>query len=456
MSSFKHRSDKHKYLSTVQTVDELHKTYLSKLDDKRGSLPDKKEQLSKLVRSLNELENNNLQELYDQNLLKKKSNLKSQINDLKLEIKKIESNSEIMDYISKTGPILVTYYTGGKSQYNVADEPTDDIINFSELAETSETQVVPVIKKEAIDKLAELNLKSQQSRKIKNAVKKRKISHQSQSVNTILSYFSSQPESCLERPQVVQPIQHTQPKPTLNKALLQEKYLYLTDKGYACSKSKVSKIVYCTHCNIEKILCQSDACYVCKECGETEYILIENETTTHKGDVEKQQKYPYKKVNHLKEKLNQFQSKESSDASDEVCRVVIKDLKKKRIDVKTCVPPDVMSILKKHRFTTAYEHLQQIYCKVSGANPITLSREIEETIINMFQSMQDSFHKHCPETRSNFLNYAYVLNKLFRILEMNEHARFFALLKSKDKLRDQDIIWNKVCKDMNWKFYSSF
>lgn len=451
MSSFKHRSDKHKYLSTVQTVDELHKTYLSKLDNKRGSLPYKKEQLSELLKSLNELENSNGQELYDPNLLKKKSNLKSQINDLKMEIKKIEDNSEIMDYISKTGNILVTYYTGGKSQYNIADEPTEDVINFSELTETSETRIMPSTQKEPIDKLAELNLKSQQSRKVKNAVKKRKISHQSPTANTILSYFAAQSDQCSDR----QP-QQPQAKPTLNKALLQEKYLYLTDKGYACSKSKVSKVVYCTHCNIEKILCQSDACYVCKECGETEYILIENETTTHKGDVEKQQKYPYKKVNHLKEKLNQFQSKESSDASDEVCRVVIKDLKKKRIDVKKCVPPDVMSILKKHRFTTSYEHLQQIYCKVSGANPITLSRETEETIINMFQSMQDSFHKHCPESRSNFLNYAYVLNKLFKILEMDEHAKFFALLKSKDKLRDQDIIWNKVCKDMGWKFHSSF
>jgi hypothetical protein len=283
-------------------------------------------------------------------------------------------------------------------------------------------------------------------------LKKGKISHQSQSTNTILSYFANQEKQPIPETEIRQ----VASKPTVNKALLQEKYLYLTDKGYACSKSKVSKTVYCTNCSIEKILCQSDACYVCKECGETEYILIENEVSTHKGDVEKQQKYPYKKVNHLKEKLNQFQSKESSDVPDEVCRVVIKDLKKKRIDVKKCVPPEVMSILKKHRFTTSYEHLQQIYCKVSGAIPITLSRETEETIINMFQSMQDSFHKHCPESRSNFLNYAYVLNKLFRILEMEEHAKFFALLKSKDKLRDQDIIWSKVCKDMNWKFHSSF
>lgn len=459
MSSFKHRSDRIKFLSTVQTVDELHKTYLSKIDDKKCSLPLKKQQLNELLKCLEELENNKNELLYDQNLLKKKSTLKSQINELKLDIKKTEDNSEIMDYISKTGNILVNYYTGGKSQYNIADEPTENEIYFSELTETQSDQQPFLTKKEPIDKLTELNLKSQQNRKIKNAVRKRKIAHQVQPANTIFSYFLTQDKQKQQSDNQTSDAQ-TSSGPNkdtvINKALLQEKYLCLTDKSYACGKAKTSKIVYCTQCEIEKILCQSEACYVCKECGETEYILIENENSTYKGDTEKQQKYPYKKVNHLKEKLNQFQSKESSDVPDEICRVVIRDLKKKRIDVKKCVPPDVMSILKKHRFTTSYEHLQQIYCKVSGSNPITLSRETEETIINMFQSMQDSFHKHCPETRSNFLNYAYVLNKLFRILEMEEHSKFFALLKSKDKLRDQDIIWSKVCKDMGWKFYSSF
>lgn len=447
MSSFRHRSNRHKYLSTVQTVDELHKNYLSKFDDKRSSLPQKKLCLKELTEELNSLENE--ENMITQHILKKKSRLKSQIGELKNEIDKIENNFEIMDYISKTGNILVNYYTGGKSQYGIADDPTEDeTIYFSEVTETSETISEEFQStKESLDKLTELNILSQQSRKIKNPVKKRKITHQPQVANTIFSYFAGQDKFPVDT--------QNKEKSNVNKALLQEKYLYLTDKGYACGKSRISKIVYCLHCNIEKIFCQSDSCYVCKECGETEYIL-ENETSSHKNDTEKLQKYPYKKVNHLKEKLNQFQSKESSDISEDICKVVVKDLKKKRIDPKKCVPSDVMTILKKHRFTTAYEHLQQIYCKVSGANPISLSREIEETIICMFQSMQDPFCKHCPGTRSNFLNYAYVLNKMFKILGMDEHARFFTLLKSKDKLREQDIIWNKICKEMGWKFYSSF
>jgi len=131
-------------------------------------------------------------------------------------------------------------------------------------------------------------------------------------------------------------------------------------------------------------------------------------------------------------------------------------LRKKKIRPENSTPSDIKSILKKNRLTSYYEHLQQIYCIISGANPITLPREVEETIINMFQAMQESFRSHCPSSRSNFLSYSYVLNKLFRILKMPEHAKYFSLLKSKEKRREQDIIWGKICRDMRWKFYPSF
>jgi hypothetical protein len=58
---------------------------------------------------------------------------------------------------------------------------------------------------------------------------------------------------------------------------------------------------------------------------------------------------------------------------------------------------------------------QQIYCKITGSSPITLSREVETKIITMFQSMQESFQKYKADERSNFLSYSYVLNKLFKI-----------------------------------------
>jgi DNA-directed RNA polymerase subunit F len=245
-------------------------------------------------------------------------------------------------------------------------------------------------------------------------------------------------------------------KTILNKASLQEQYLILVDKNYACEKIKMKKPIFCTQCKIEKRLFQSEGSYKCIECGETEDVIMESEIPSHADLSNEKQKYPYKKINHLKEKLSQFQSKESIDVPDDICSIIKAELKKKRIKFKDCTPKNIRAILKKYRLTIYYEHLQQIYCKISDSEPITLSRDIEETIINMFQSMQESFHKHRPPNRSNFLSYSYVLNKLFRILGMPKHANYFSLLKSKDKLREQDSIWAKICKDQSWKFYSSF
>ena len=72
------------------------------------------------------------------------------------------------------------------------------------------------------------------------------------------------------------------------------------------------------------------------------------------------------------------------------------------------------------------------------------------------QAMQEAFQRHRPDVRSNFLSYYYVLNKLFKIVGLEQHSSFFQLLKSKEKLREQDDIWEKICRDMKWNFFSSF
>ena len=126
-----------------------------------------------------------------------------------------------------------------------------------------------------------------------------------------------------------------------------------------------------------------------------------------------------------------------------------------RSSCEMCWPCDIKKILKKNKLHDYYEHLQQLYCIISGKPPITLTREIEEKLISMFNDMQDSFKRHKPQGRSNFLNYSYTLNRLFNILDMPEHSKFFNLLKSKDKLKDQDNVWKKICADMNWDYLKS-
>jgi hypothetical protein len=514
MSSFKHKTNKLKYISKTQTLDELHHGYLAKFCEKKKTLPQKKNDLNELNIKLNELSNASNSDISN---IKLKSEIINSIKELENEINKIDNNIELLEYISRTGDILIDYYDSTSGIYyginsnpdpnsdenNIMSENEPVYIDAPSLAKQIESNQKQSLQHEKCnyninnnsdnkelesdsnthmnisDKLKKLNELSQKNRKIKKPVKKRKIPiHVNQPQKSILYYLPVIPTTSIvsinSMPNVLintnydsnnDQNNNTQNTniPSISRAGLQDKYLRLVDKSYTSSYSKNNQIVYCTKCTdnlqqytIEKKLHQSEGCYICEKCGETESLIIESEIPSHKDVINEKQKYPYKKSNHLKEKLNQFQSKENADIEDRVYEIILKDLKKRRISPEKITPPLTRAILKKYRLTEYYEHLQQIYCKISGATPVTLPRDVEETIINMFQKMQESFSKHCPPTRSNFLNYSYVLNKMFRILDLEKHAKYFSLLKSKDKLREQDNIWEKICDDMGWKFHSSF
>ena len=73
----------------------------------------------------------------------------------------------------------------------------------------------------------------------------------------------------------------------------------------------------------------------------------------------------------------------------------------------------------------------------------------------MFATIQKPFMMFKPETRKNFLNYSFVLHKFCELLELDKFLPYFPLLKSSDNLKEQDIIWKKICGYLNWEFYPS-
>ena len=69
--------------------------------------------------------------------------------------------------------------------------------------------------------------------------------------------------------------------------------------------------------------------------------------------------------------------------------------------------------------------------------------------------IQVPFQKFCPKDRKNFLSYAYVLHKFVQLLDLDEYLDCFILLKSREKLHQQDLIWAKICKYLKWEFIPS-
>ena len=84
-----------------------------------------------------------------------------------------------------------------------------------------------------------------------------------------------------------------------------------------------------------------------------------------------------------------------------------------------------------------------------------MSRETEEELRRMFKEIQIPFHLYCPKARKNFLSYSYVLHKFVQLLELDEYLDCFLLLKSREKLHQQDLIWEKICNYLKWEFIPS-
>ena len=111
--------------------------------------------------------------------------------------------------------------------------------------------------------------------------------------------------------------------------------------------------------------------------------------------------------------------------------------------------------LKKLGYNKYYEHTAHIICRLNGRQPPTITPEDEEKLKRMFKEIQEPFQKVCPKNRKNFLSYSYVLHKFVELLELDHLKVLFPLLKSREKLHQQDKIWKGICEELNWEFIKS-
>jgi len=194
--------------------------------------------------------------------------------------------------------------------------------------------------------------------------------------------------------------------------------------------------------------------YVCIKCGCCDWYL--GEELSYKEEQENQEKIinsGYKKENHLNEWILQFQGRETTNIPHDVIDKLRAEFKKERIkDIAEISKDKVKKFLKKLRLTKYYEHSTYITHILNGLTPPTMSQALEDRLRLMFREVQEPFKKHCPPDRNNFLSYSYVLYKFCELLEEDEYLPYFPLLKAKDKLRQQDIIWKNICKELQWEY----
>jgi len=215
-------------------------------------------------------------------------------------------------------------------------------------------------------------------------------------------------------------------------------YTYITDVCQSCNKG-------------EMIAVEHEGIMVCNLCAKQVTYLIENEKPSYKEPPKEACFYAYKRINHFKEILAQFQAKETTQIPEEVLENIKQQLNKERITLLKFTNIKAKEILKKLGYNKYYEHIPFIKDKL-GIKPPIMTPELEETLCNLFMEIQGPYAKFCPDDRVNFLNYYYTVYKLCELLQKTEFLSYFPMLKDKEKRIEQDDIWKKICEELNWVF----
>jgi len=234
-----------------------------------------------------------------------------------------------------------------------------------------------------------------------------------------------------------------------------QRYLSNIDETFLDMNAFVCSTDVCQYCfKGELIPLDDEGVLICNICSKNVPYLIENEKPSYKEPPKEVCFYAYKKINHFKEILAQFQGKETTQIPVDVIENIKLQIKKERIQLEQLNHYKTKEILKKLGYNKYYEHIAFIKNKL-GIKPPVMSQELEETLCNLFMELQAPYAKFCPDYRVNFLNYYYVLYKLCELLDEKQYLIDIPMLKDREKLIEQDEIWKKMCENLDWEFVAT-
>ena len=201
----------------------------------------------------------------------------------------------------------------------------------------------------------------------------------------------------------------------------------------------------------ELIPLNNEGLIICNHCNNQTSNLIDCEKPSYKEPPKEVCFYAYKRINHFREIIAQFQAKETTQISDEIIEKIKQQIQKERIQLSNLTNKHTKDILKRLGLNKYYEHIPFIKDKL-GIKPPVMTPELESTLCNLFIDIQAPYAKFCPEGRVNFLNYYYTIYKLCELLDERQFLPYFPMLKDRDKRVEQDEIWKKICEELNWEF----
>ncbi|RZD39452.1 MAG: hypothetical protein CXT73_07585, partial [Methanobacteriota archaeon] len=161
------------------------------------------------------------------------------------------------------------------------------------------------------------------------------------------------------------------------------KYLINLDDSFLDINNYKVNYEICVKCNGEYIPVDHEGLIICNKCGNQIQYLIEHEKPSYKEPPKEVCFYAYKRINHFREILAQFQAKETTQIPEEVLFDIKNQIKKERISLKQITNKKAKDILKKLGYNKYYEHIPFIKDKL-GIKPPVMTPELEDILCNLF------------------------------------------------------------------------
>lgn len=273
------------------------------------------------------------------------------------------------------------------------------------------------------------------------------------SKNTALhNFFNIKSKNNDDNDDEIIPINNEESVSSIMKDKYIEKYFNNINQTIFDINSYVYATDICQYCNKgELIHIEEEGKLICNICFRSIPYLFENEKPSYKEPPKEVCFYAYKRINHFKEILAQFQGKETTQISNDIIEKIKLQIKKERLNASEISNEKTKDILKKLGYNKYYEHINFIKSKL-GIKPPIMTPELEETLCNLFDELQTPYSKFCPDDRVNFLNYYYTIYKLCELLKQHQYLNKLPMLKDREKIIEQDAIWKKICEYLNWRF----
>jgi hypothetical protein len=350
------------------------------------------------------------------------------------------------------------------------DSKHDEYIN---LFHQYETVVIPKLIGKKTELLKQLNDKKNKKqirdslniidqlkiidKKIKH-LKQEKKNYYIKNSNYIFDYFEMKKKisSDSKKPKILESFFNVNKNENKQKLELNENtvinYLMNTGDDFLQLENYVYNKELCQYCHKgELIPIDYEGIMVCDQCFRSVSYIFDSDKPSYKDPPKEACFYAYKRINHFREILAQFQAKETTQIPDKLIEDLKRQIKKERLELHQITNNIAKSMLKKLNYNKFYEHIPFIKDKL-GIKPPVMTQELEEKLCSLFLEIQRPYSRVCPDNRVNFLNYYYTIYKLCEMLNQNQFLEYFPMLKDREKRIEQDEIWKKICKDLKWRF----